>query len=194
MVHPLAKMLTPQGSNQSQKVSNDRRFTVGHDFNSSLEALPVGSNQQQERQSIEPSSQALRPNANSIVPEESSSKVSPVSDALNIEWIPITYRVRGIPGNLNEVDVRQCMAQVLGIKEADAKIQSFALDAIWEGENPRIVATASFRITPELLSKGFTEKSFHISNPSDKISWCLVIDKHFHGFTPLSPGNDHTIE
>jgi hypothetical protein len=103
-----------------------------------------------------------------------------------LPWDHTTYRIRNIPENLDQTKLCQYLVHELGIRDNDIIIHSFALDATRKTDNPSFTATASFRTRPQGLSKNSNVWDFDNSN--------LSLDTHFLGFTPLSPGNDFSIE
>jgi hypothetical protein len=90
-------------------------------------------------------------------------------------WDSTVYRVKNIR-RLNKSQLRQCLAQELGLGEIDVKIHSFVLDTTWKKEDLIWTATVSFKTKPK-------KQQFSTENGSK-----LVLDTIFDGFTPLTPG------
>jgi hypothetical protein len=118
------------------------------------------------------------------------------------QWDETTYRVRSIPDIFNKEDFSKAVKDLLELTSDDLKVHSFACDATRETEPRSKVATISFRTRPVSLQSSendSNEWSFGIAssptNPHQRSHIC--IDKHFNGFTPLSPAEkeeEYTIE
>lgn len=108
----------------------------------------------------------------------------------------LTYRVRGIPLNVNVTSLHKSLEVLL-------ESQEVLVDSLVPSSNRRQGQVATIRITTSAKLSGTRDEwripTGHtlIAEPNDKSERILVIDTHFQGFTPLySPASntEHSLE
>ena len=109
---------------------------------------------------------------------------APVADTGNAAK-PRVYRLRRLPRDADPLQVIQILSASLdGVKAEDVQIGSLA-SAVdpWE-ELPTKTATLIFKRMPSAL-KG-KNKKFELSIAVVGLPRTLILDRHFHGITPLN--------
>ena len=105
----------------------------------------------------------------------------------------ITYRLRNIPENYDDISLRDALCASLQLEQhTSVEIHSFATDVSMP---MRRIATVSFRGEPFPLTSHSplegreepTQWNLDLVHPTSKQTDLVLIDTHFYGFTPLSP-------
>ncbi len=100
------------------------------------------------------------------------------------------YRVSGIPEGLSIEETTRLLEQSLAV--TDLQVESLAMDSNGcQGQ----VATITLN-TPSKKLRGKSDEWDLRAVASQLASGYIVVDKHFHGFTPLyaPKEEDHTVE
>ena len=104
----------------------------------------------------------------------------------------MTYRLRGVPSELNQQGVKKLVQRVLALEDdIIVGVESLADDPSRRGAK---IATLEFSKTPSSLSKQTDKAEWEFSTcdnkRDDRRKITLLFDTHFRGLTPLHSRSD----